>query len=214
MTIWNLSVHISCPYSRKNFITAFVHLIPLYWIALLFRLYQLFIVILQSLTSKPWIKLSKPTIVCDWYAVWIRSLVSLSTFCGGAHITTTIAQDDTLDYFWPYTANNANTELVRLRKIIPWPFKYASIFLAQDVTPRLYFEAIYSAMVADNKAGDYLPLTKYFQLAFTRGGNNQPSPLDTNRLNLAPRNDHLLSVRTCSIKHYFPQINQNLTGLQ
>ena len=81
MTIWHLSVHISCPYSRKNYITAFVHRIPLYWTALLFRLYQLFIVILQSLTSKPWIKLLKPTIVCDWYAVWISSLVSLSAFC-------------------------------------------------------------------------------------------------------------------------------------
>lgn len=69
-------------------------------------------------------------------------------------------------------------------------------------------------MVADNKADDCLPLTKYFQLAFTRGGNNQPSPLDTNCLNPAPRNDQLLSVRTRTIEHYFPQINQNFTGLQ
>ena len=45
-----------------------------------------------------------------------------------AHITTTIAQDDTLDYFGPYTANDTNTKLVRLRKTIPLPFKYTSIF--------------------------------------------------------------------------------------
>lgn len=98
------------------------------------------------------------------------------------HITTTIAQDDTLEYFGPYTANDANTEMVRLRKIIPQPFKYTSIYLAQEITPRLDFEAIYPAMVSDNIANGCLPLTKYFQLAFTRGGNNQPSPLDTARL--------------------------------
>ena len=36
-----------------------------------------------------------------------------------AHITTTIVQNDTLDYFGPYAANDANTELVQWRKIIP-----------------------------------------------------------------------------------------------
>ena len=126
------------------------------------------------------------------------------------HITTAISQDDNLEYFGPYTADDANTEVVRLRKIIPLPFKYTPIFLTQEIIPQLYFKAIYPAMVSDNIANDCLPLTKYFQPAFTRGGNNQLSPLDTTRLNLAHRNNQLLTLWTCTIEHYFPQINQNL----
>lgn len=55
------------------------------------------------------------------------------------HIITSIAADNTLEYFGHYNTGDANTEIVQLRCVIPVPFKYTSIFLAQPITPRIYF---------------------------------------------------------------------------
>ena len=59
------------------------------------------------------------------------------------NIITQIAADPTLTIFDPLTAADTKTEPMKCRLIIPIPFKYVPISLANKVTPRFYF--IFSA---------------------------------------------------------------------
>lgn len=69
-------------------------------------------------------------------------------------------------------------------------------------------------MVIDHVDQACQALTKYFQLAITRQAAGQPSPLEHQLLPGAPRNDILLAARDQIIEYHFPQVNQNLVGLQ
>ena len=131
-----------------------------------------------------------------------------------ARILQSFQQDATLQHFGPHANGDANTELVRMRKMIPLPFEYVSIFLARAMTPRDYFETVYQQMVVDQVDQACRALTKYFQLAITRQAVGQPSPLEHQLLTGTPRNDSLLSARDQIIEHHFPQVKQNLVGVQ
>jgi len=126
-----------------------------------------------------------------------------------AHILTQLAADPLLELFDPFLPAAANTEAVKVRRLIPIPFKYVPIFLATAVTPRYYFETIYPLLVADNNDVACLALTKFFQTAITRAAANTGSPCN-GILPIAPmRSDRLLHLRDQLVKHYFPQIQQS-----
>ena len=85
------------------------------------------------------------------------------------NIITQIAADPTmLTIFYPFTAADAKTEPMKCCLIIPIPFKYIPIFLANEVTPRFYFETVLPHITADNNTRDCLALTRHFQLAIVR----------------------------------------------
>ena len=130
------------------------------------------------------------------------------------HILTSIQNDATLDHFGPYAVGDANTELVRVRKIIPLPFKYVSLFLSQAITPRMHFEIIYPLLVTDQLDVQCRVLTRFFQMAMTRQAANQPSALEVPLPPACPRNDIILQARDQVIEHHFPRISQNLTTVQ
>lgn len=130
------------------------------------------------------------------------------------HILTSIQNDATLNHFGPYAVADANTELVRVRKIIPLPFKYVSLFLSQAITPRMHFEIIYPLLVTDQLDVQCRVLTRFFQMAMTRQAANQPLALEVPLPPACPRNDIILQARDQVIEHHFPQISQNLTTVQ
>ena len=130
------------------------------------------------------------------------------------HILTSIQNDATLNHFGPYAVGDANTELVRVRKIIPLPFKYVSLFLSQAITPRMHFEIIYPLLVTDQLDVQCRVLTRFFQMAMTRQAANQPSALEVPLPPACPRNGIILQARDQVIEHHFPRISQNLTTVQ
>ena len=130
------------------------------------------------------------------------------------HILNQLAANPNLEFFGPYAAQDANTEVVRVRKTIPIPFKYVSLFLAREVTPTYFFNHIYPQMVTDGVEQACLPFVHFFQIAMTRQAANQASALEVPLLVAPARNSQLLEVRHQLIQHHFPQINQSLVGLQ
>ena len=65
-----------------------------------------------------------------------------------AHIIAQLAADQDLAIMGPYNAGDANTEVIRTRNVVTVPFAYVQLFLAAErVTPRMYFERIYPAIV-------------------------------------------------------------------
>ena len=130
------------------------------------------------------------------------------------NIVNQIAADPLLNIFDPLTAADAETEPMKCRLITPIPFKYVPIFLANEVTPRFYFETILPLITADNNAQDCLALTRYFQLAFVREAPNQWSPLDSVRPVAPGRNIEFLNRRDAVVQKHFPELNQGLAMLQ
>ena len=106
-----------------------------------------------------------------------------------ANIVNQIAADPLLNLFDPLTAADAETEPMKCRLIMPIPFKYVPIFLANKVTPRFYFETILPLITADNNARDCLALTIYFQLAFVREAPNHWFPLDSDAISNSLREE-------------------------
>jgi len=64
-------------------------------------------------------------------------------------IQTAVAADPATEMLGPYVAGDAGTAIVRVRKMIPIPFKYVNLFLATEVTPKIFFNTIYPQMVID-----------------------------------------------------------------
>lgn len=81
-----------------------------------------------------------------------------------------IAGYPNLELMGPYANGDAGTETVRVRKIVPIPFAYTNIFLANTVTPRFYFQHIYPQMVTDGNDADCTALHRFFQVAITTPG--------------------------------------------
>ena len=88
------------------------------------------------------------------------------------HILTQLAADPALEFFGPYAAQDANTEVVRVRKIIPILFKYVSLFLAREVSPRYFFEHIHPQMITDGIDNACAPFIRFFKIAITRSAAN------------------------------------------
>lgn len=131
-----------------------------------------------------------------------------------AHIVTQLAADPDIDIMGPFTAGDANVEVVRTRNVVAIPFAYVQLFLAAErVTPRMYFERIYPVIVNDGNEQACLPLTRFFQLAITDQGQG------TSILNIATpptgsRSSHLLTKYDRLVRSHFPQLDTNLQQLQ
>ena len=69
-------------------------------------------------------------------------------------IQTAVAADDNTEMLGPYVAGDASTKIVRVEKIIPIPCKYVNLFLANDVTPKIFFNTIYPQIVIDSTKTD------------------------------------------------------------
>ena len=70
------------------------------------------------------------------------------------HILAQLAANPALTSLGPYANGDANTEVIRVRRVVPIPFTFVSLFLAQPVTPRFFFESIHPVMVASGIEAD------------------------------------------------------------
>lgn len=130
------------------------------------------------------------------------------------HITAQLAADPALTIMGPYNPGDANTEVVRTRSIVTVPFAYAQLFLASErMSPRMYFEQVYPAILNDGNAQSCLPLTRFFQLSITDNGQGT-STLNVPNLPTGSRSNHLLAKYDRLIRSHFPQLDTNLQQLQ
>ena len=133
-----------------------------------------------------------------------------------ADVPTTLAAiggDPNLTMMGPHNPGDANTEVVRVRRIVPVPFMYVPIFLANEVTPRFYFETIYPQVAADNRAAECVALHRFFQVAITASALGAPSVLDQPPLAPAPRDVIIHNMRKRVLHFHLPTLNQNSAQL-
>ena len=124
-------------------------------------------------------------------------------------ITAALGGDPNLVTMGPHNPGDANTEAVRVRKIIPIPFAYVPIFLANEVTPRFYFEVIYPQLVADHRDAECIALHRFFQVAITTTVLGNPSVLDQLPLPPAPRDLIIHNMRKRVLHFHLPSLSQN-----
>ena len=131
------------------------------------------------------------------------------------HILAQLAANPALTSLGPYANGDANTEVIRVRRVVPIPFTFVSLFLAQPVTPRFFFESIHPVMVASGIEADCASFIRFFQVAITSQNNAAPeSVLNVDQPIAPPRSTRLLASRDALIQHYFPQLNAGLAALQ
>jgi hypothetical protein len=76
-------------------------------------------------------------------------------------LLTAITGTHMMEWMGPYSAGDGNTKVVRTRKIVIIPHLVVGLFLASPngITPRYYFETIYTQLQNEGKDGGCLALT-------------------------------------------------------
>ena len=110
----------------------------------------------------------------------------------------------------PFTTHDGNTETLQTRFIVLVPFKYVGIFMSQPygIRPCYYFGTILPQIEADGLGKDWIPLTRFCQIAITRQTAGAVRPILQVPHPLAPpSNEALLNYSHCLLLHHFPQLN-------
>jgi len=105
---------------------------------------------------------------------------------------------------------------VRIQKIILVPFKYVNIFLADDITPSLFYNTFYPQMVIDGTDNSYASFIIFFRVAMTKTAVAPAlSSIECPLAVAPPHNVVLLHLRNSLIgDHHSPALNQNFAQLQ
>ena len=142
--------------------------------------------------------------------VLVRTLASLKTELAG--------NNDPVVMVGPFATGDADTEAVLVRKCIPLPNKYVSLFMAagDGVSPRYFFDTVLPVMEADGTDAACLPLIRYFQIALTRrtATSTTAEYLNVARPSPVARNSQLINHVQHLIYHHFPQCNPSTTNAQ
>ena len=118
-----------------------------------------------------------------------------------------ISGDPNLQQLGPYNDGNAGTEVIRVRCTIVIPFAYVNTFLANEVTPRFFWETIYPQIVTDGREADCLALLRFFQVAITQAPNGGPTVLEHLPLPTAGRNPIVHQTCTHILHHHLPGLS-------
>ena len=129
-------------------------------------------------------------------------------------IVTAIAGDPTLEMMGPYANGDAGTEVTRVRKIIPIPFAYTNIFLANEVTPRFYFERVYPQIVTDGNEADCMAMHRFFQVAMTLPPVGQVPANAVAMAAAVPRDVVVHQSRTCLLHMHLPGLGSQAVQAQ
>ena len=131
-----------------------------------------------------------------------------------ASILTTYAADPTANILGPYTATDADTELVTPRRTCFVPPLYVPLLLNGPLTPRQAWETIYGQIVNDGREDMCLPFVNFLRCAITTTTRNQAPPV-AQVPPTAPLADALLLQRRRQVlENDFPSLNTNLFALQ
>ena len=124
-----------------------------------------------------------------------------------ATITAAIGGDPNLQLLGPYADGDAGTEVIRVRRTIVIPFSYVNVFLANEVTPRFFWETIHPQIITDGREADCLALLRFFQVAITQTPNGGPSVLELPALPAAGRDQVIHQARTRILHHHLPGLS-------
>ena len=76
--------------------------------------------------------------------------------------TAALGADPNLTQLGSYNPGDTNRETTRVRGIVPIPFAYAPLFLANNVNPCYYFETIYPQIVTNQRQQAWDKLLRFF----------------------------------------------------
>lgn len=122
-------------------------------------------------------------------------------------MTHLLAGDPALTLVGPFNNGEAGTELIcthRSMYVLP---RYVSIFLEEDLLPRVAYETFLAAATANNDVGDCQPLLQWLHLALIREAAG-----DSSTLILAPPSTVPLADCTL-IQHCWSFVTRNLPVL-
>ena len=107
----------------------------------------------------------------------------------------------------PYNADDAGTEIVRVRNVVYLPSPYIPIFLENRMLPKEAYLRVSQAMAADGVDGDCEPVLKWLRLAMTKNGHNDFSVLRQDRTTLPPPDSDLISFLMDLVERDLPGLS-------
>ena len=132
-----------------------------------------------------------------------------------ASLDTLLAADQQVQCFGPFTENDADTELIRVRRTCYVPPAYVPLFLASSLSPRQAWDLVRGQIVVDNREVSCLALINFLRASMVRSQVNQPVELRLATAPTAPVADgDLLTHRRRIVESNFPQLNNALPQLQ
>ncbi len=154
-------------------------------------------------------------VLVEWQDNYFHQVQNQIRVPTAAAIDTTLAGDANLQVLGPYNDQDADTELIRVRRTCYVPPAYVSLFLANPLTPRQAWDRVRGQIVVDNREGPCTALVDYLRAALTISQQNQAPLLTLQDAPTAPVADaDLLDHRRRILESDFPNLNQHLAGLQ
>jgi hypothetical protein len=114
----------------------------------------------------------------------------------------------------PYTAEDANTETIRVRNTCYVPPAYVPLFLAGPLSPRQAWETVRAQIMVDQREESCAPLINFLRCAITISQAGQAPVLCTAPPTAPLAPPLLLDRRRLIIEQDFPVLNNNLMHLQ
>ena len=134
----------------------------------------------------------------------IPNIVNVPTV---ATVNAAIGGDPDIQQLGPYNDGDTGTEVIQVRRAIVILFAYVNTFLANEVTPRFFWESIYPQIVTDRCKDECLALLRFFQVAVTQAPNGGPSVLEHAPLPAAGRDPVIHQSRTHILHHHLPRLS-------
>ena len=136
-----------------------------------------------------------------------------------ATILAAYAADATTTQMGPYTAQDAGTEIVKTRRIVPIPHSLVGAWLseADGVDAPRFWRVYYPLIAAAGHELECEAIIEFFQVAVTippNGAAGDPSLLDTARPAPPPRNPVLLRRIQGLLEHHFVQLRRDAATQQ
>jgi hypothetical protein len=104
----------------------------------------------------------------DWDPTYLHQVNGQQLIPTADALTQLLAGDPALSLVGPFQNGEAGTEFVRTRRSMYVPPRYVSIFLEEDLSPRVAYETFLAAATTNNDVGDCAPLLQWLRLALTR----------------------------------------------
>jgi hypothetical protein len=154
-------------------------------------------------------------VLIEWKSDYFNQLNQQLLVPSVATIDTVFAAQPEAEFLGPYAQGEAGTELIKVRRTCFVPPRYVSMFLPGPIKPREAWERVRGQIVTEGQEVACQALIKYLQAAVTRAAAGAAPALSLADAPVAPLADALLlDHRQRILDEDFPQLNQQLAGLQ
>ncbi len=154
-------------------------------------------------------------ILIEWEPDYFRQLGQQLLVPSAATIDTTFAAQPEVEFLGPYAQGEDGTELIKVRRTCFVPPRYVPLFLGNPLTPREAWERVRGQIVLEGQEVACHALIKYLQASLTYAAGGADPLLALTDAPMSPLADSLLlDHRQRILDEDFPQLNQQLVGLQ